>query len=66
MLNTKKLIGSIDTFIASVDHKLSNDELQQLLNIRAILATENSVDEIQKWLIELVKIMMLAKEFFDK
>ncbi len=66
MFNTQKLISSIDGFIASVDHKLKTDELQQLHDIRAALATQTSVEEIQKYLIELVKIMLLFKEFFDK
>lgn len=66
MLNTKKLIESIDSFIASTDHKLSSDELQQIYNIRVALNSESRIDEVQKWLVELFKLMMLAKEFFDK
>jgi len=66
MINTKNIIGAIDDFITSVDHKLTAYELQQLHDIKLALAKQTSLEEIQKYLIELVKLMVLFKDFFDK
>ena len=65
MLNTQKLIKSIDEYIELVKYKSTSEELETLYNIRNSLANASSEAEQMKWYCELIKIIMLIKEFFD-
>lgn len=65
MLNTQKLIKSIDEYIELVEYKSTPEELETLYNIRNCLANASSEEEQIKWFSELIKILMLIKEFFD-
>lgn len=66
MYNKQSIISSIDEFIETTQVKLSNDELQSLLNIRNKIKSSVNEDQILKWAGELLKFILLIKDIFHK
>lgn len=65
MLNTKKILNSLDEYISSVKYKSNSSELKQLEEIRNSIINAASEEDQIKWYFELVKYIMLIKEFLD-
>lgn len=66
MYNTKFLLEALDSLIESAANKLSQQELELLHTIRDGIAKSSSDEEKEKWFFDLVKWLMLIKEFLDK
>lgn len=66
MYNTEFLLEALDSLIESAANRLSKQELELLHTIRDGIAKSSSDEEKEKWFFDLVKWLMLIKEFLDK
>lgn len=65
MYNTTYLLEALNSFILSAKDKLSAHELQLLNDIRDCITNEQDQDKIEKGYFDLVKWLILLKDFFD-
>lgn len=65
MYNTKFLLEALDSLIESATYKLNEQELELLEDIRSHIADTKDEAKIEKGFFELVKWLILIKEYLD-